>query len=109
MTYQFYRQADGIILTFDLTNESSFKNTKGWLLSIYKHCEPNKPKLLCGNKLDLIESSEDYVQDDAAKKVAEDHHMKYFKTSAFRGDNIPEMISYMINQVYESKIKPELE
>ena len=36
ITYQFYRQADGIVLAFDLTNENSFKNVKGWLASIYK-------------------------------------------------------------------------
>ena len=31
ITYQFYRQADGIILGFDQTNEKSFKSISNWI------------------------------------------------------------------------------
>ena len=31
ITYQFYRQADGIIVAFDMTNESSFKSINNWV------------------------------------------------------------------------------
>lgn len=31
MTYQFYRQADGIIIAFDLTNKQSFQNVQVWI------------------------------------------------------------------------------
>ena len=34
--------------------------------------------------------------------------MKYFKTSAYKGDNVEEMVHYIIRQVYEQKVKPEL-
>ena len=36
ITYQFYRQADGIILGFDLTSEKTFKSIANWVQSIYK-------------------------------------------------------------------------
>ena len=35
--------------------------------------------------------------------------MRYFKTSAFKGDNIQEMIDYTIKTVYERKLKPRIE
>ena len=35
--------------------------------------------------------------------------MKYFKTSAYSGLNVKEMIHYTIEQVYEKKIKPQNE
>ena len=35
--------------------------------------------------------------------------MKYFKTSAYTGENVQEMVQYIIRQVYETKIKPEIE
>ena len=35
--------------------------------------------------------------------------MKYFKTSAYKGDNIEEMIDYAIRLVYDKKLKPEIE
>jgi selenocysteine-specific translation elongation factor len=56
--------------------------------------------MLCGNKSDLLELTNDYVQDEAADKIASEHQMKYFKTSAFKGDGIDEMMEYTIEQLY---------
>ena len=35
--------------------------------------------------------------------------MRYYKTSAFKGDNIEDMINDTIHKVYELKIKPKIE
>ena len=35
LNVSFYKQAQGIIMCFDVTNANSFKNVKGWLESIY--------------------------------------------------------------------------
>ena len=35
LTLSFYKQAQGVILCFDVTNANSFKNVKMWLESIY--------------------------------------------------------------------------
>ena len=63
LTYQFYKQADGIIIAFDLTNKESFKNVKLWIQSIYKNLGQGDEvqKILVGNKLDLIKDTGDYV------------------------------------------------
>ena len=53
-------------------------------------------KTYCGNKSDLLEVTQDFVQDEAAEKIANEHQMRYFKTSAFKGDRIEEMINYTI-------------
>ena len=55
ITYSFYKQANGVIITFDITNKLSFTNVKTWLESIYQHADPNITKVLVGNKLDLEE------------------------------------------------------
>ncbi len=34
ITYSFYKQAQGVIVTFDVTNRQSFANVKNWLESI---------------------------------------------------------------------------
>lgn len=110
LTYQYFKNADGIIITFDLTKPESFNNVKQWLLQIYKNTQKDKIiKLLCGNKSDLLEVTNNYVQDEAADKIASEHQMKYFKTSAFKGDGIDEMMEYAIDQVYQKKLKPEFE
>ena len=53
--------------------------------------------------------STDFVQDEAAEKIAKEHQMSYYKTSAFTGDNIEQMIKYTIQQVYDTKLKSEIE
>lgn len=110
LTYQFYKQADGIIVAFDLTNHVSFANVKMWISSIYKHlgAGTSLPKVLVGNKMDLIESTGDFVQSDAARALAAEHQMQYFEVSAIEGRNIDEMVNAVITAVYEVKLKPQL-
>ena len=109
MTYQFYKKADAIIIAFDLTDAKSFQNTKTWLQSIYKHSQGSVIKTYCGNKLDLLTITQNYVQDEAAEKIANEHQMRYFKTSALSGEGIDEMIEYTIHQIFDNKIRPLLE
>ena len=49
-----YKQAQGVILTFDVTNVTSFKNVKMWLESIYQYADDNVAKILVGNKIDMV-------------------------------------------------------
>ena len=107
MTYQFYRNADAVIIAFDLTDENSFNAVTGWLQSIFKHKSEEIPKVLCGNKCDLLEVSdgEVVVNDQEAEKIAKENDMQYYKTSAFTGQNIKELINDTIEQVYEKKLK----
>ena len=53
LTLSFYKQAQGIIIAFDVTNEESFRNVQGWLESIYQHAPANVAMILVGNKCDL--------------------------------------------------------
>jgi small GTP-binding protein len=67
ITQQFYRQAHGIIVCFDLSNDSSFQNVKNWMTSIYKNTSPQIYKVLVGNKVDLEER---VVSKQDAEKLA---------------------------------------
>ena len=55
ITYSFYKKADGIIISFDITDERSFKNISNWIESIKQYADPNIPKVLVGNKIDIQE------------------------------------------------------
>ena len=109
LTYQYYKQADAVIIVFDLTSVASFKSVTPWLQSLYKHKAEGIPKILCGNKSDLLSVSENHVTDEMAQRLANEHKMKYFKTSAFKDENITELIETAIEIVYEEKNKPLLE
>jgi GTPase SAR1 family protein len=75
-----------MIIVFDLTNQETFEAVKTWMNSIYKHSDPNIAKVLVGNKLDL--NDERLVSKSEAQKIATEHGMEYFETSAKNNHNI---------------------
>lgn len=89
-----------MIIAFDLTNQESFENVKGWMNSIYKHSDPSIAKVLVGNKLDLEQSR--VVSTSEAKKIAAEHGMEYFETSARDNINIQEVMQYIMGKVYDN-------
>lgn len=75
-----------MIIAFDLTNAESFEGVKTWMNSIYKHSDPSIAKVLVGNKFDL--ESERVISKHEAQKIATEHGMEYFETSAKDNINI---------------------
>ena len=72
----YFRQADGIIFTFDLTQESSFNNLPDWILAAQKsekhtnHGGGNIPKIIVGNKVDKIGEEERAIPEEEIKEFA---------------------------------------
>ncbi|KAL3850701.1 hypothetical protein ACJIZ3_012583 [Penstemon smallii] len=48
--------AMGILLVYDVTDESSFNNIRNWIRNIEQHASDNVNKILVGNKADMDES-----------------------------------------------------
>uniref|UniRef100_A0A7S0VY16 Uncharacterized protein n=1 Tax=Hemiselmis tepida TaxID=464990 RepID=A0A7S0VY16_9CRYP len=80
ITTAHYRNAMGILLVYDVTNEQSFKNIEDWLKNIDKHTSQPVNKILIGNKMDL--ASQRKVSTEEGKKLAERLNMAFFETSA---------------------------
>ena len=53
ITRNFYMQADGMIIAFDVTNLQSFQNVRTWIQSIFKVKEQSLPLVLVCNKIDM--------------------------------------------------------
>ncbi|KAL4376875.1 hypothetical protein GQ457_02G038970 [Hibiscus cannabinus] len=49
----YYRGAMGILLVYDVTDESSFNNIRNWIRNIEQHASDNVNKILVGNKADM--------------------------------------------------------
>ena len=68
ITKSFYQQADGIIVTFDVTSDKSFQSVRGWISSIFKAKGENSiPLVLVGNKIDLVDQKN--VQQTEINKI----------------------------------------
>ena len=108
ITRNFYRNADGLLVVFDLTCKESFNHVKNWINEAKEHKNDIKT-ILVGNKLDLEDERE--VNKETALKFAEKNNLKYLETSAKNGKNInnsfKEMISLILNDKTEQEIKKE--
>ena len=57
---QYYHNADGIVLVFDITEQGSFEGLDNWISEMKRHCKHRSGvekvnMILIGNKLDLKE------------------------------------------------------
>lgn len=83
---QYYRDANGIILVFDLTNRISFENLHGWIIDIRNFGMKNVDICILGNKVD--NESKRVVSFIEAKDYAQSQSCSYFEVSAKLGTNI---------------------
>ena len=105
ITKNFYRNADGLLVVFDLTKKESFSHVQSWI----NEAEENNDKLkiiLIGNKLDLKDGR--IVTIDVAKKFAEKNNLKYIETSAKDGTNINESFQTIIDLLFDGKSSEEI-
>ena len=83
-----------MIVTFDVTNLTSFKSVKIWLESIYEHADDNVAKILVGNKVDM--TSDRKISEEQAQQMAAQNNMKYFEASAKENININELMEELM-------------
>ena len=53
ITRTFYRNAEGVVLMYDITRSESFQNLKDWLGEIRANADPDVVIYLVGNRHDL--------------------------------------------------------
>ena len=101
MTNLYYRDAQVAILTYDITNESSFASIEFWINEL-KYKVENDNMLLClvGNKCD-VSSNERKITTAKGKNFANENNMIFFETSAKTGEGVKDLFVSIANKVYE--------
>ena len=103
MANLYYRDANAAILTYDVTNEYSFKSVEYWLNELrYKINEDGLILCLAGNKCDVT-PNERKVEYEKAKMLADEHKMIFFETSAKTNVGVEELFKQLSIQLYEQK------
>jgi small GTP-binding protein len=105
LTNAFFRNANGIILVYDINNLETFENLKYWIQSINQNLgEKNDiKKIIIGNKVDLQRE----VKKDDAEGFARGLGIPYFESSAKLNTGIYDSIQYLVNQIISEKISPD--
>lgn len=104
LTRNFYRNSDGVIIVYDVTNKSSFEKVQEWVQSINDNTDKNIKMVLVGNKIDLQRE----VTTDEGKKLADFYKIPFFETSAKENTGISDFIRKIIADVLET-YKPNTE
>ena len=78
-SHNVYRNVNGFVIMFDVTNEESFDNVTKWLQDFDDEARKNAVKILVGNKCDLSEKRMvDFVK---AKRFSDELEIPYLETS----------------------------
>ncbi|KAH0786668.1 hypothetical protein GPJ56_009411 [Histomonas meleagridis] len=99
ITSCYYRNADGILLVFDLSSRDSFEQVGYWMNSIRNNCENFCNVILVGNKCDL----ERLISEEEAKEEAANYQIPYIETSAKDNINIEKAFMEIASMVVRSK------
>ncbi|XP_031568045.1 ras and EF-hand domain-containing protein homolog isoform X3 [Actinia tenebrosa] len=102
ITKQYFRKADGILVFYDVTAESSFINLKSWMASVEEGAEEKATLMIVGNKVDLSEDSNmRAVKTENGEYLAKNYNALYMETSAKTGYNINEAMNKMAEVLQE--------
>ena len=76
----YYKNIDGAVVVYDVSNRDSFNNLDYWIGEIVAHNKKNIKMLLIGNKNDLEDERE--VNEEEGKEYADVNGMFFMETSA---------------------------
>jgi len=111
ITTAYYRGAMGILLVYDVTDESSFNNIRNWIRNIEQHASDNVNKILVGNKADMDESKR-AVPTARGQALADEFGIKFFETSAKTNLNVEQVFFTIARDIKQrlaesdSKVEP---
>jgi len=101
LTQSYYRNADAVVLVFDITNRGTFASIPQWLVNVHTYAGQNIVKVLVGNKTDLKGASRKVTTRSAAN-LAEFEDLLYLETSAKWDDNVETLITELAEQLREN-------
>ena len=81
LTRQYYKEANGVILVYDITNKKSFNNLSSWIKDIKENSPENVSIILVGNKIDLVRN----VSTQEGNEYAEKEGLLYTEVSSIEG------------------------
>jgi len=91
ITSSYYRDSDGILMVYDITDPLTFKNIQMWLCEIRKYMSEVPQFLLVGNKAD--EAFKRSVQREEGEALSHQLDCPFFEASAKDCTNVDEIFT----------------
>ncbi|KAI5097474.1 ras-related protein Rab-37-like, partial [Silurus meridionalis] len=101
VTHAYYRDAQALLLLYDITRKSSFDNIRAWLTEIHEYAQKDVVIMLLGNKSDM--AAERVIKPEDGQKLAKEYGVPFMETSAKNGVNVELAFLAIARQVLELK------
>ncbi|NXG67447.1 RAB10 protein, partial [Hemiprocne comata] len=99
LSTSYFRGAQGFVLVYDITNLDSFHNVTSWMKDIHEKAGDEVDVILLGNKCD--KEAERVVPKQKGEKLAWEHGIPFFETSAKDNVNIEDAFSVLTKEILE--------
>ena len=96
----YLKKANGILLVYDVTKETSYNNIDNWLEQIKSDSDIKRPMILIGNKSDMV--NERVISKEKGEELAKNccGGINFYETSCKTGENVDEAINDLVYQIY---------
>ena len=107
LTTNYFKNAEGVALVYDVTKYESFENLKDWIQSIKNNLgdDNNIPIIIIGNKIDMEGIRETKKED--AEKFSKENGYQYFETSCKTGEGVDDAIRNLVEQILNQRDKSD--
>ena len=95
------KNADGILLMYDITNRESFEAISNWMKGIIDRKGNDFPIILVGNKID--KENEREVTKEEGKQIGDKYRINFIEMSIKTGENVEECALELINKIIEKE------
>ncbi|XP_061167335.1 ras-related protein Rab-37-like isoform X7 [Saccostrea echinata] len=86
ITRAYYRDANALLLLYDVSNKASFDNIRAWLGEINEYAQEDVVIMLLGNKADM--TTERVIRTEDGERLANEYNVAFMETSAKTGMNV---------------------
>ncbi|OWF47327.1 ras-related protein Rab-3A-like isoform X1 [Mizuhopecten yessoensis] len=94
-----YKDADGVIIQYDVTNEKTFNALADWIIAARD--QKCREVVLVGNKMDLCQSDQQEQVTKDLNLIADNHNLRCYLVSAKTGLNVNRPFNRLIREVLQ--------
>ena len=103
ITASYYRGAQGVVVVYDVTNQTSFDNIAKWVDEIDRYAGEHVTRIIVANKADLEEKR--VISTDTGVKYAEQLGVTFMEASAKNSKNVCEAFLQLAEEI-KNKVGP---
>ena len=105
ITKNIYRNANGVLFVYDITNQESFNNIKNWIKDLQNVGKDIKGVII-GNKIDLEKNR--IITKEDLEEIAKKYEMPFLETSVKNNININEAFELIMDELLKNKDVKEI-